>query len=147
MSIDSFLQQDSSDILRLPFTFKEWQIKPLTVAQMIKINPILAKILLSDIDNLENDIKENKLSKLIEFQTKYINEINSIVTAIIGEDISEKINSDEMMTLFLAIIYRMGGASFPKSISLILKLSLQTKAGLIAAQERMKKSMTLPDLS
>lgn len=147
MSIDSFLQQDSSDILRLPFTFKEWQIKPLTVAQMIKINPILAKILLSDIDNLENDIKENKLSKLIEFQTKYINEVNSIVTAIIGEDISEKINSDEMMTLFLAIIYRMGGASFPKSISLILKLSLQTKAGLIAAQERMKKSMTLPDLS
>lgn len=147
MSIDSFLQQDSSDILRLPFTFKEWQIKPLTVAQMIKINPILAKILLSDIDNLENDIKENKLSKLIEFQTKYINEINSIVTAIIGEDISEKINSDEMMTLFLAIIYRMGGQSFPKSISLILKLSLQTKAGLIAAQERMKKSMTLPDLS
>lgn len=147
MSIDSFLQQDSSDILRLPFTFKEWQIKPLTVAQMIKINPILAKILLSDIDNLENDIKENKLSKLIEFQTKYINEINGIVTAIIGEDISEKINSDEMMTLFLAIIYRMGGASFPKSISLILKLSLQTKAGLIAAQERMKKSMTLPDLS
>lgn len=147
MSIDSFLQQDSSDILRLPFTFKEWQIKPLTVAQMIKINPILAKILLSDIDNLENDIKENKLSKLIEFQTKYINEINGIVTAIIGEDISEKINSDEMMTLFLAIIYRMGGQSFPKSISLILKLSLQTKAGLIAAQERMKKSMTLPDLS
>ena len=147
MSIDSFLQQDSSDILRLPFTFKEWQIKPLTVAQMIKINPILAKILLSDIDNLENDIKENKLSKLIEFQTKYINEINGIITAIIGEDISEKINSDEMMTLFLAIIYRMGGKSFPKSISLILKLSLQTKAGLIAAQERMKKSMTLPDLS
>ena len=94
MSIDSFLQQDSSDILRLPFTFKEWQIKPLTVAQMIKINPILAKILLSDIDNLENDIKENKLSKLIEFQTKYINEINGIVTAIIGEDISEKINSE-----------------------------------------------------
>jgi hypothetical protein len=147
MEIDNFLKQDASDILRLPFTFKKWQIKPLTVAQMIKINPILVKILLSDIDNLDMDLKDGKLSKLVEFQTKYINEINDIITAIIGEDISEEINSDELMTLFLAIIYRMGGQSFPKSISLILKLSLQTKAGLIAAQERMKKSMTLPDLS
>ena len=84
MEIDNFLKQDASDILRLPCTFKKWQIKPLTVAQMIKINPILAKISLSDIDNLETDIRDNKLSKLVEYQTKYISEINDIITAIIG---------------------------------------------------------------
>jgi len=38
----------------LPFTFKEWQVKPLTVAQVIAINPILSKIVLDDIGDLES---------------------------------------------------------------------------------------------
>lgn len=144
MDIINFLEQDASDILMLPFTFKEWQVKPLTVAQVIAINPILSKIGLDDIGDLESSLKDGKIENLISFQIKYAKQVNDVVTTIIGEDISTKVTNDEIMTLFLAILYRMGGKSFLKSINLIQKLSLQTRTELIAAQERMKKvSMTL----
>ena len=146
MDIINFLEQDASDILMLPFTFKEWQVKPLTVAQVIAINPILSKIVLDDIGDLESSLKDGKIENLISFQIKYAKQVNDVVTTIIGEDISSKVTNDEIMTLFLAILYRMGGKSFLKSINLIQKLSLQTRTELIAAQERMKKvSMTLPN--
>lgn len=146
MDIINFLEQDASDILMLPFTFKEWQVKPLTVAQVIAINPILSKIVLDDIGDLESSLKDGKIESLISFQIKYAKQVNDVVTTIVGEDISAKVTNDEIMTLFLAILYRMGGKSFLKSINLIQKLSLQTRTELIAAQERMKKvSMTLPN--
>ena len=146
MDIINFLEQDASDILMLPFTFKEWQVKPLTVAQVIAINPILSKIVLDDIGDLERSLKDGKIENLISFQIKYAKQVNDVVTTIIGEDISTKVTNDEIMTLFLAILYRMGGKSFLKSINLIQKLSLQTRTELIAAQERMKKvSMILPN--
>ena len=146
MDIINFLEQDASDILMLPFTFKEWQVKPLTVAQVIAINPILSKIVLDDIGDLESSLKDGKIESLISFQIKYAKQVNDVVTTIIGEDISTKVTNDEIMTLFLAILYRMGGKSFLKSINLIQKLSLQTRTELIAAQERMKKvSMILPN--
>ena len=146
MDIINFLEQDASDILMLPFTFKEWQVKPLTVAQVIAINPILSKIVLDDIGDLESSLKDGKIENLISFQIKYAKQVNDVVTTIIGEDISTKVTNDEIMTLFLAILYRMGGKSFLKSINLIQKLSLQTRTELIAAQEKMKKaSMTLPN--
>ena len=146
MDIINFLEQDASDILMLPFTFKEWQVKPLTVAQVIAINPILSKIVLDDIGDLESSLKDSKIENLISFQIKYAKQVNDVVTTIIGEDISTKVTNDEIMTLFLAILYRMGGKSFLKSINLIQKLSLQTRTELIAAQERMKKvSMILPN--
>ena len=139
MDIINFLEQDASDILMLPFTFKEWQVKPLTVAQVIAINPILSKIVIDDIGDLESSLKDGKIESLISFQIKYAKQVNDVVTTIIGEDISTKVTNDEIMTLFLAILYRMGGKSFLKSINLIQKLSLQTRTELIAAQERMKK--------
>lgn len=146
MDIINFLEQDASDILMLPFTFKEWQVKPLTVAQVIAINPILSKIVLDDIGDLESSLKDGKIESLISFQIKYAKQVNDVVTTIVGEDISSKVTNDEIMTLFLAILYRMGGKSFLKSINLIQKLSLQTRTELIAAQERMKKvSMILPN--
>ena len=146
MDIINFLEQDASDILMLPFTFKEWQVKPLTVAQVIAINPILSKIVLDDIGDLESSLKDGKIENLISFQIKYAKQVNDVVTTIIGEDISTKVTNDEIMTLFLAILYRMGGKSSLKSINLIQKLSLQTRTELIAAQERMKKvSMILPN--
>ena len=146
MDIINFLEQDASDILMLPFTFKEWQVKPLTVAQVIAINPILSKIVLDDIGDLESSLKDGKIENLISFQIKYAKQVNDVVATIIGEDISTKVTNDEIMTLFLAILYRMGGKSFLKSINLIQKLSLQTRTELIAAQERMKKvSMILPN--
>ena len=146
MDIINFLEQDAGDILMLPFTFKDWQIKPLTVAQVIAINPILSKIVLDDIGDLESNLKDGKMENLISFQIKYAKQVNDVVTTIIGEDISSKVTNDEIMTLFLAILYRMGGKSFLKSINLIQKLSLQTRTELIAAQERMKKvSMILPN--
>ena len=146
MDIINFLEQDASDILMLPFTFKEWQVKPLTVAQVIAINPILSKIVFDDIGDLESSLKDGKIENPISFQIKYAKQVNEVVTTIIGEDISTKVTNDEIMTLFLAILYRMGGKSFLKSINLIQKLSLQTRTELIAAQERMKKvSMILPN--
>ena len=146
MDIINFLEQDASDILMLPFTFKEWQVKPLTVAQVIAINPILSKIVLDDIGDLESSLKDGKIENIISFQIKYAKQVNDVVTTIIGEDISTKVTNDEIMTLFLAILYRMGGKSFLKSINLIQKLSLQTRTELIAAQEKMKKvSTTLPN--
>ncbi len=84
MDIINFLEQDASDILMLPFTFKEWQVKPLTVAQVIAINHILSKIVLDDIGDLESSLKDGKIENLISFQIKYAKQVNDVVTTIIG---------------------------------------------------------------
>lgn len=144
-NIYDFLQADTDSILRTPYKVMDYEIKTLTVRQMMQINPYLVKIQLdefqedlteamSNVDD-EGKIEEPSAKKLSEFVERYMADINSIITIIVGEDISEKITSEDMVIIFAAILSRMGGRYFMTSIRLAKNLSLQEKAGLIAAQK------------
>ena len=140
--IEDFLLQDSENILRLPFKYRDWIIRPVTVAQMVKIQPYVAKITKADLDGLQESIENGRISDFIDFFGKYGTDITIIVNSIVGKDISAKATNDDYMALLIGALYRMGNQSFLKSINLIQKLSLQTRAGLIAAEKRLATSLT-----
>ena len=144
-SIESFMLDDVDVIRKSPFKYMEWEIKPLTVEQMIKINPYILAIAKQDMDEFQEFVETGKISEFCKLFDKYGEAVQYVVNTIVGEDISNKITPDDYIALFIGIIYRMGNKSFQKSISLIQKLSLQTRAGIIAAEERLKKSMILPN--
>jgi hypothetical protein len=145
-TIEEFLLQDSENILRLPFKYKDWLIRPVTMAQMIQIHPYVAKITKIDLDSLQESIENGRMSDFIEFFGKYGSDVKYIVDAIVGEELKEA-TSDDYMSLLIGTLYRMGNKSFLKSINLIQRLSLQTRAGLIAAEKRYVTSMTSQKLS
>jgi hypothetical protein len=145
-TIEQFLLQDSENILRLPFKYRDWTIRPVTVAQMFKIHPYVAKITKDDLNGLQESIENGRLSDFIEFFGKYGEDVKLIVNTIVGKDISAKATMDDYMALLIGTIYRMGNKSFLKSIRLIQNLSLQTKAGLIAAEKRLVTSSTARNL-
>ena len=140
-TIEEFLLQDSENILRLPFKYKDWLIRPVTMAQMIQIHPYIAKITKIDLDGLQDSIENGRMSDFIEFFGKYGSDVKYIVDTIVGEELKEA-TADDYMALLIGTLYRMGNKSFLKSINLIQRLSLQTRAGLIAAEKRYVTSMT-----
>ncbi len=151
--IYDFLQCDADTILSVPIKIKDWEIKPITVRQMIKISPYLAKITLLDdfqdcINEAQNDSEENGdikdiyASKLVSLVGKYAEDINEVLRIVLGRDISEEATPEDYVYLLSAIIYRMGGKSFLKSIRLSQNLSPHSKAGLIAAENRLIASLT-----
>lgn len=146
-TIEEFLLKDSENILRLPFKYRDWLIRPITVAQMLKIHPYIAKIAKSDLDGLQESIENGRISDFIDFFGKYGADVTIIVNSIVGKDITAKATPDDYMALLIGTLYRMGNQSFLKSINLIPKLSLQTKAGLIAAEKRYVTFMTSQKLS
>ena len=141
-TIEEFLLQDSENILRLPFKYKDWLIYPITMAQMVKIQPYVAKITKADLDGLQESVENGRISDFIELFGKYGGDITFIVNTIVGRDISAKATPDDCMAILIGVLYRMGKNSFLKSINLIQRLSLQTKAGLIAAEKRYATSTT-----
>ena len=141
-TIEEFLLQDSENILRLPFKYKDWLIYPITMAQMVKIQPYVAKITKADLDGLQESVENGRISDFIELFGKYGGDITFIVNTIVGRDISAKATPDDCMAILIGVLYRMGKNSFLKSINLIQRLSLQTKAGLIAAEKRYVISTT-----
>jgi len=141
IGLEDFLMQDSENILRLPFKYKDWEIKPLTVGQYARINPYLVKISKDDINALQAQLESATIGDFIEFMDKYQEDMKLIVNTIVGKDISEEGTPDDYFMLLVATIYRLGGKSFLKSISLIPKLSLQSPSGIIAAEKRYMTSL------
>lgn len=140
-TIEEFLLQDSENILRLPFKYKDWSVRPLTVAQMIKIHPYIAKITKLDLDGLQESIENGRISDFIEFFGNYGKDVKIIVDTLVEGD-TEDATPDDYMALLIGVLYRLGNKSFLKSINLIQRLSLQTRSGLIAAETRYVTSMT-----
>ena len=140
-TIEEFLLQDSENILRLPFKYKDWSVRPVTVAQMVKIQPYIAKITKIDLDSLQESIENGRISDFIEFFGTYGSDVKIIVDTIVDGD-TEAATPDDYMALLIGTLYRLGNKSFLKSINLIQRLSLQTRSGLIAAETRYVTSMT-----
>ena len=143
------LQADTDSILLRPYKLvlkgQKYEIKTLTVRQMMEINPYLVQIELDDfqeslreaLGNLDENgqIEEPSAKELTEFVGRYAEPINSILTIIVGKDISREITAEEMVYAFAAVLSRLGGKHFMTSIRLAKNLSLQSWSGLIAAQE------------
>ncbi len=133
---------EAEAITRKPFEFKIGEesifIKPITVRQMIEINPLLMLIKKEDWDNMEKDIQKSDISYTLKYMSKYLVVMNKVINIIVGKDISDKITPDDMLLLFLATYKRIQNTSFLKSIILIQKLSLQTRSGIIAASTILK---------
>jgi len=153
LNIEDFLLKDTQNILRLPChcenkqTGGKWDIYPMTVAQMAEAYPYLSKIEKSDLDELQTIIESGdggyKISDYLKFYAAYHELIEKIVHIIVGRDISDVATNEDYMYMFIATIYRMGSQSFLKSINLARKLSLSSKAGLIAAEKRYTTSLNL----
>ena len=135
--LDELLSFEAEAILRKPFKYVngdlELEIKPITVKQMIEINPLIISIKKEDWSHLEEDIHKGDISKSLEYMNKYMQVMSTILNIIVGRDVSAEVTPDDMLMLFLATYRRIQGASFLKSINLVQKLSPQTKAGIIAA--------------
>lgn len=135
--LDELLSIEAEAILRKPFKYVNGdlilEIKPITVAQMIAINPLIINIKKEDWSHLEEDIKKGDISQTLEYMNKYMPIMSSVLNIIVGKDISTEVTPDDMLLLFLATYKRIQGTSFLKSINLVQKLSPQTKAGIIAA--------------
>jgi len=146
VKIEDFLQMDASIITRAPFEYMlgdETLVVPvLKMEDVVKMNPYIVSIAKQDLDDLQENIEEGRISTFAEFIEKYADTVKKIVHIAVGKDISKEATLDDYTALLFATLYRIHGESFLKSISLILKLSLQTKAGIIAAE---KRYMTLPN--
>lgn len=145
--IVDFLRKDSRDILRTAIKVGSIEVKPLTVAQVIDINPFLAAIAMEDLDEFQDDIKaaqkdceldgtvkEVYASKMIKFVGKYGKILAKVLEICIGRDVSSEITPEEMVYIFSAILYRTDATNFLKSISYAKMLSPISRVGLIAAQ-------------
>ncbi len=144
--IEDFLQMDAATITRTPFEYKlgevTLRVPVLTMEKVVKINPYIVAIAKQDLDDLQSYVENGKISECAAFIDKYADAVMKIVHTVVGKDISKKATTDDYMALLLATLYRIHGESFLKSISLIQKLSLQTKAGIIAAEKRYMTSLS-----
>ncbi len=152
--IAQFLALDSQNILSMPFKLegKDWDIKPLTVRQVIEISPYASQLALDDFKSIMEEAGINILpdgtienatwKKALDFIAKYGNLVAKILEIAVRKDISDEITPDEMALCLSAVLYRMGEMGFLKSINLCQGLSLSTKAGLIAAQKKLTEYST-----
>src|ERR1035437_10592104 len=98
-TIEEFLLQDSDNILRLPFKYKDWLIRPVTMAQMTQIHPYIAKITKVDLDGLQESIENGRFSDFVEFFGTYGADVKLIVDTIAGEELKDGTSDDYMALL------------------------------------------------
>ena len=144
--IEDFLQMDAATITRTPFEYKlgerTLRVPVLTMEKVVKINPLVVSIAKQDLDGLQDSIEGGRISECVAFIEKYADTVMKIVHIVVGKNISKEATNDDYMALLFATLYRIHGESFLKSINLIQKLSLQTKAGIIAAEKRYMTSLS-----
>lgn len=138
-SVEELASMQAEAILRTPFELqghKDIKIKPLTIGQMIAINPYL--IAIQKEDELEKIAKlstEQDFEDALKYMQKYMPIMVKVIDVIVGKGKAEKLTPDEVVITFTALVKRMQIKSFLKSIILATGMSLNTKEGIIASQQ------------
>ena len=111
-------------------------VKPLTVRQMMAVNPYL--IALQEEDDWEkicNIISANDFKQALLIINKYMPKVINVVEIVIGDDKCMDLTPDEILILFVALVKRIQTNSFLNSIILMQRMSLNSKEGIIASQK------------
>ena len=138
-SVADLARIEKEAILRQPFVLdrdKNIIVYPLTVRQMIDINPLLIGLLEEDdFEQIIKIVNEDDFKNGLVIMQKYLPIMVKIISAIIGKEKAETLVSDEILLLFNAIVHRMGTKSFLSSIILASRMSLNKKEEIIASRQ------------
>lgn len=138
-SVADLARIEKEAILRQPFVLdrdKNIIVYPLTVRQMIDINPLLIGLLEEDdFEQIIKIVNEDDFKNGLVIMQKYLPIMVKIISAIIGEEKAKTLVSDEILLLFNAIVHRMGTKSFLSSIILASRMSLNKKEEIIASRQ------------
>lgn len=138
-SVAGLVRIEEEAILHKPFQLEghdDIVIKPLTVGQMMAVNPYL--IALQEEDEGEkicNIISTNDFKQALLIIDKYMPRVINVVEIVIGEDKCKDLTPDEILILFVALVKRIQTNSFLNSIILMQRMSLNSKEGIIASQK------------
>lgn len=137
MELEELLKIESDAILHKPMHIdvgeEKIEIKPLTIAQLIEINPYLIKIKKEDWSKFDEFISKRDTNDTLEYMNKYLPLLLKVVNICTGKDLSKSATMDQILYIFFCIHQRMQAESFLKSIILVQRMSLQTQEGIIAA--------------
>ena len=103
---------------------KKIVIKTLTVKQIMTIYPWLVKIKSGDLQKCQSMVESFDFSELNEIIKNNLHPIQSIITEIIGEDLSEIATFEDYFKLLVMIYTRIGNLSFQKSIILTSQIKI-----------------------
>ncbi len=138
-SISELLQIEADAILHKPFILPKHddiKIYPLTIGQMIEINPYLIALQeKDDSKKITGIISKKDFSEALKVVTEYIPIMTKIIDVIIGKGKAEKLTPDEVLMTFTAIKSRMQTTSFLNSIIIAMKMSPTKKEGIIASKK------------
>ena len=138
-SVAGLVRIEEEAILHKPFQLEghdDIVIKPLTVRQMMAVNPYL--IALQEEDEGEkicNIISANDFKQALLIIDKYMPRVINVVEIVIGEGKCMDLTPDEILILFVALVKRIQTNSFLNSIILMQRMSLNSKEGIIASQK------------
>lgn len=142
-SLVELVKIEQEAILRKPFKLEgheEIEIRPLTVGQMIEINPYLMAIQQEDeLDKISKIADEGSFSEALKYTQKYLPILVKIIDIVLGKEKAKELTPDEVLITFIALVKRIQLKSFLKSIIQVTGMSLQSKEEIIASESTIGK--------
>jgi len=143
-SLEDIIRFEEQAILRKPFTLEghddKIKIYPLTIGQMIEINPYLIAIQKEDeLDKLSKISDEGSFNEALKYTQKYLPIFMNIIEIVIGKGNAKELTPDEVLITFVALIKRIQVKSFLKSIIQATGMSLNRKEEIIASESTIGK--------
>ena len=142
-SLVELIKIEQEAILRKPFKLQgheDIEIRPLTVGQMIEVNPYLIAILQEgELDKISKIADEGSFTEALTYTQKYLPILINIIDAVIGAGKAKELTPDEVLITFIALIKRIQLKSFLKSIIQVTGMSLQNKEEIIASESTIGK--------
>lgn len=139
MELKKILNQEAALITQQPISHEiegvEVIIKPLTVKQLMLINPYLTKIAADDLSTMQEMIETADYAKIPELIDNYLGEIKSIIEVVTGETFEDTATIQDYFILLFLILSRSGQLYFQKSIILTAEMSQSDRTEIIAAQK------------
>jgi len=142
-SLVELIKIEQEAILRKPFKLQgheDIEIRPLTVGQMIEVNPYLIAIQQEgELDKISKIADEGSFTEALTYTQKYLPILINIIDAVIGVGKAKELTPDEVLITFIALIKRIQLKSFLKSIIQVTGMSLQNKEEIIASESTIGK--------
>ncbi|MFA6729069.1 MAG: hypothetical protein WCS17_12775 [Prevotella sp.] len=138
-SVAELVKIEADSILHKPFILEGHEdivVKPITIGQMIEINPQLIALQEEDEGKKIMDVvSADDFHEALKIVNKYMPIMISIIDVIIGKGKGNSLTPDEVLVIFIAITKKIQTQSFLRSITLIQRLSLNSKEGIIASRK------------
>ncbi len=136
-SIAELIRIEADAMLRKPFILNEKiKIYPLTVGQMIDVNPLLISLQEEDeFEKIEKVANEDDFNEALKIIDKYLPIMIKVIEIIVGKNKCNDMTPDDILITFIAIVKRIQTRSFLSSIIQMTRMSLNEKEGIIASRK------------